>query len=78
MVPLCDRTAAWAAGSAHGWVAEQLVPVPDGEAYRVVVAADAGGARATAAAAAVTTTAATPADTGLRTAEEEDANKETS
>jgi hypothetical protein len=43
-----------------------------------VVAADAGGARATAATAAVNTTAAAPADTGLRTAEEEDANKETS
>ncbi|MFE2758036.1 hypothetical protein ACFXGA_39150 [Actinosynnema sp. NPDC059335] len=75
IVAFCDRTAACAAGSEHGWAAVQLVPVPDGDAYSVVVAAAADGAKATAATAAVTTAA---TDTGLRTAEDEDANKETS
>jgi hypothetical protein len=32
MLPFCDRTAAWAAGTEHGWVTVQLVPVPEGEA----------------------------------------------
>src|SRR5690349_1139266 len=44
MASFSDRTAAWASASAHGWALEQAVPVPDGAAYRVVTAADAGAA----------------------------------
>jgi hypothetical protein len=32
IAPVSDRTAACAAGNEHGSVAEQLVPVPDGDA----------------------------------------------
>src|SRR5689334_18041745 len=35
----CDRTAAWAPVTEHGWAAEQAVPLPDGDTYTVVVAA---------------------------------------
>src|SRR5262245_31211553 len=58
---LRDRTAVWAAVSEHGCTAEQLVPVPKGEAYSVVVAAKAGETEATMATGAVSPTAATAA-----------------
>ncbi|MET9632807.1 hypothetical protein ABZX92_35670 [Lentzea sp. NPDC006480] len=44
IVPLRDRTALCAAGSEHGSAAVQAVPVPVGDAWRVVVSAEAGGA----------------------------------
>ncbi|MFD2352975.1 hypothetical protein ACFSTC_32340 [Nonomuraea ferruginea] len=37
-----ERTAVCAAASEHGWLEVQPVPVPAGDAYRVVVAARAG------------------------------------
>src|SRR5436305_1558853 len=63
------RTAACASDSEQGWAAEQLVPVPDGEAYTVVVAARAGGATATTTAA-VAAAVAAAAVTSPRTAED--------
>jgi hypothetical protein len=71
IVLLRDLTADCAAGSEHGAVAVQSVPVPEGEAYRVVVAAEAGGAVAIAA---VTTTVAASA-IRRRTAGNEDVDK---
>jgi hypothetical protein len=68
--PVSDRTAVCAPDSEHGAVAEQVVPVPDGEAWRVVVAAEAEGATATVTA---TVNVAT-ANTDLHAAEDEDAN----
>src|SRR5690349_25134533 len=56
IVPARDRTADCAAGSEHGSVAVQAVPVPEGEAWRGVVAAEAGGAVASAAATTATAT----------------------
>jgi len=40
--PTIPRTVVCAVDREHGWVAEQAVPVPDGDAYTVVVAARAG------------------------------------
>src|SRR5690606_19006091 len=59
-----ERTAVCAAASGQGWAEVQAVPVPAGDAYRVVVAAragDAGATRTNAAASAATT----PIRTGL-------------
>jgi hypothetical protein len=65
-----DRTAACAADNEQGAVAVQLVPVPEGAAYRVVGSAEADGAGDTRA----ITTAATTAGADLRTVGDEDAN----
>ncbi|MEV6710849.1 hypothetical protein AB0M48_02300 [Lentzea sp. NPDC051208] len=68
---LRDLTVACAPGNEHGAAAEQAVPLPEGEAWRVVVAAEAGGAVARAAiTAAVAASAIRP-----RTAGNEDVDK---
>jgi hypothetical protein len=72
-----DRTADCAAGSAHGWAAEQAVPVPDGEAKKVVVAAKAGGDDATSATAETSSAAETVPSTSLRLASDDDLSTET-
>jgi hypothetical protein len=65
-----DRTAAWAPDREQGWLLEHVLPLPDGDANSVVVAAEAGSAEAamtaTVAAAAVASTA--PATSGFRRA----------
>jgi hypothetical protein len=70
MAPVRDRTAVCAAVSEHGSAAVQLVPPPAGEAYSVVVAADAGLAAARtmpAAAAVVNAAVAATVNDGMRT-----------
>ncbi|GLW21213.1 hypothetical protein Mame01_12560 [Microbispora amethystogenes] len=67
MEPFCDRTAVCAASREHGSAEEQALPVPEGDTYRVVVAARAGIAGAAAAVAAATA-AAIPVTSGLSTA----------
>jgi hypothetical protein len=74
MLLLIDRTAVCAADSEHGCVAEQVVPVPDGEAKSVVTAARAGGASATATPAAAMHAAVAAANTNLRLAEDLEPN----
>src|SRR3954447_19680407 len=74
IAPVRARTAACASGNAHGWAAEQAVPVPEGEAKRVVVAAAAGEAGAARTAAAVSPIAATAAGTSRRIRAYEDTN----
>jgi hypothetical protein len=69
-----DRTAACAPVSEHGWALEQVVPVPEGEAKRVVGAARAGAGKATTPTAAANPAAATPASSCRRCAEDEDAS----
>ena len=68
--PTIDRTAACAPDKEQASLLEQLLPLPDGDAYNVVVAAEAGGAKAatTATVAAAAVASATPATIGLRRA----------
>src|SRR3954467_15985254 len=61
-----ERTVLCAVDSEHGCVSEQLVPEPEGEAYRVEVAARAGTVMTTAAAAAVSPAAAVAAASSSR------------
>ncbi len=58
-----DRTAACAPDSEHGAPLEQVLPLPEGDAYRVVVAAAAGTADA-----ATMVPATTPVTTAFRRA----------
>jgi hypothetical protein len=78
MLSLSDRTAVCAPDSEHGLVAAQAVPVPVGEAYRVVTAAAAGAgptmATAATAASAAVTAAARRDGADLRAVANEDAN----